>query len=830
MFFRFNRRYNFLDVADDFAHLRRIHPNGDLEFEFFYNIKPHDAVANEALTVNVSVLSRTIKVKPILENTQLGFINTRALINNVLQQMPNAKSAIKQQQDYTVASRNSDISTKINNEIIPQLRAKIPARNIQQLVKPILTLMPSSDVKEGADIKPLLTQIAHAFTTDITTVNSASINENPTRLMHDLIARQGIDPTHIFDLTDRSVASVDALGGILRPSNAIEIETSPSTRLLNYHIFPPETHNRPTYTSQVSDDTVVQVLTYEPQTTVEIALTLIIPRSALTQDGSDNSHFFVKFDLINGRSRVAVDSVSKSLDVARHMQLYYTPRRPPVVKLTKSEVSTRANLEIKQIDPGATSVQIYKKQFFRAVTDVDSYSLIGTYDVKRNEQSLLVQVDSPQNSPILYRVVPMGNQGTQGYEFTNVVIRPSRYRQIKSLALSVIPVDIGIKIEARQIPQHVVSIEFKVRNLTTFETSYRNVGGTVSLINDTVRTSDYLTIVDKDVNPNNIYEYVARLVYESGTSELAGTASIEFLQPSPGKVDTKIDDLIVDQTGDLNVTFSISTTIIDNNIDVVKRLLQQQDIYDQFKGDVDKEREFLKNLIAHNIQRVDLTTGIREDFGVVTADQFSDVDLRKNQAIQPLKLGHRYRYEVSALLREPETMFDSLNKKKVDPVTKKTYTFSPAKFLHPIALTQGTLVSAAGLKTRFAKEPMAHGAIGFMQSVDVSFDDEPARVVDASASRFDKFLNIITWKVQGSLSAVDHFIIMKDVHGVRTLVGKAHSEFTYGNCQYLHPVSRRDEGSFNYVIVPVFNTYKTGTQVATNAVIVEQFNNGLPAR
>ncbi len=830
MFFRFNRRYNILNVADDFAHLRKIHPNGDLEFEFFYSVRPHDVVAHEALTVNVSVLSRTIKVKPILENTQLGYVNTRALVDNVLQQMPNAKSAIKQQQDYTVASRNSDISSKINNEIIPQLRAKVPARNIQQLVRPTLTLMPSSDVKESADVKPLLTQIAHAFTTDITTVNSASLNENPTKLMHDLIVRQGIDPTHIFDLTDRSIASVDALGGILRPAGALEIENSPSTRLLNYHIFPPETHNRPTYTSQVSDDTVVQVLTHEPQTTVEIALTLIIPRSGLTQDGNGNFHFFIKFDLINGKSNVAVDSVSKSLDVARHMQLYYTPRRPPVVKLSKSEVSTRANLEIKQLDPGATAVQVFRKQFFRAVTDVDSYSLIGTYDVKQNEQSLLIQVDSPQNSPILYRVVPMGDQGTQGYEFTNVVIKPPRYRPIKSLALSVLPVDIGIKIEARQIPQQVVAIEFKTRNLTTFESSYRNVGNSVSLIDDTVRTSDYLSIVDKNVSPNNVYEYVARLIYESGTSELTGTATIEFLQPSPGKVDTKIDDVNIDQTTDLNVTFSISTTIIDNNIDVVKRLLQQQDIYEQFKGDVDKEREFLKNLIAHNVQRVDLTTGTREDFGIVTATQFSDVDLRKNQAIQPLKLGHRYRYEVSALLREPETMFDSLVKERVDQVTKKTYTFSPAKFLHPIALTQGTLVSTTGLKTRYAKEPMAHGAIGFMQSIDVSFDDEPARVVDASASRFDKFLNIITWKVQGSLSAVDHFVIMKDVHGVRTLVGKAHSEFTYGNCQYLHPVSRRDEGSFSYVIVPVFNTYETGTQVTTNAVIVEQFNNRLPTR
>lgn len=826
MFFRFNRRYNFLDVKDDFAYLRKVYPNGDLEFEFFYNINPQDAILNEAMTVNVMIYSQTIKVKPILENSQVGYIDTRKLISNVLQQMPDAKSAIKQQQDYTVAFRNSDISSVVNNEIIPQLRAKVPANSIQQLSKSRLQLVQAADIKEDADVKPLLTQIAHSFTSDITTINSATLAENPTSLMHDLITRQGIDPTHIFDLTNRSIPAIDAIGGILRPSSALEFENSPATRLLNYHIFPPETHDRPQTTAQLVGTKVVQVLKNVSQTTVEVSLTLIIPKTALVSNGQDNSHFTVKFDLINGRSGVAVDTVTKSLDTARHTQLYYTPRRPPIVKVTKSEISTRANLEIKQIDPGASSIQIFRKQFFRAVTDVDHYTLIGTYNVKRNEQSLLVQVDAPQNSPILYRIVPVGDQGTQGYEFTNVVIRPPRYRPIKSLSLTALPIDIGVKLEVRQIPQAVTAIEFKVRNLSTFQTTYTNVGGDVSLIDESIRTSDYVTIVDKNVSPNNIYEYVVRLIYNSGTSELTGTAIVEFLQPEPGKVDTRIDDVVVDLSGDLNVTFTISTTIIDNNIDVVKRLMQQQDIYDQFKGDVDKEREFLKNLIAHNVQRVDLTTGVREDFGVVTVSSFSDIDLRKNQAIQPLVLGHRYRYEVSALLREPETLFDSLVKEKVDQVTKKSYTFSPAKFLHPLALNQGVLVSAAGLKTRFAKAPLSHGAIGAIEAVEISFDDEPARIIDAGASRFDKFLNVISWKVQGSLDAVDHFVIMKDVHGVRTLIGKAHSEFMYGNCQYLHPVSRRDEGSFNYVIVPVFNTYKIGSQVATNDVIVEQITNG----
>jgi hypothetical protein len=175
---------------------------------------------------------------------------------------------------------------------------------------------------------------------------------------------------------------------------------------------------------------------------------------------------------------------------------------------------------------------------------------------------------------------------------------------------------------------------------------------------------------------------------------------------------------------------------------------------------------------------------------------------------------------VTTLLRQPETMFQEFVKTSVDQVTKKSYNFSPAKFLHPLALTKGIIVTSAGLKTRFAKEPMAHGIVGTLQTVEVSFDNQPARVIDASTARFNKYLNVLTWKLEGSISQVDHFLIVKDVHGVRTVIGKAHSDFKFGNCQYLHPLTSRDKGEIKYIITPVFNDYTLGVPVSTNAVIV----------
>ncbi len=821
MYFKFQRRYNLLTIADDFAHLKKVGEGGDLEFDFFYTVSPHDAVSHGSLTVKVSVFSRTIKHRPVLEGSHVGFIDNRKLINNVLTATPNAKSVIKKKDEFTVASRNSDITAKINNEIVGQLAAKVPARSIQQLNKKVMKLVPAAEFKASAEAKPVLQQIGHVFALDAEAIHSSSQGEKPSRLMYDMITRQGIDPSSIVQLTHRSIPSIDAVGGILRPVRSQEVENSPSTRLFNHHVF--SINSRPVMTTDdVDDSEVVHVLSNEPETHVEVPVSIVIPRSARQVDGRDSGHFFVKFELINGRTGVAIDVVTKSLDVDRHVQLFNTPRRAPIVKVVKSEVSSHVNLEIKQVDPGASSVRIYKKVIHHATPEVDDYELVGNHNVVSKKQSLLVPFDAPRNSVNIYRIVPVGSQGTVGFEFTNAVVRPIRYKPTKALVLTVQAASSGVRIEARKIPHEVVAIEFKARNRTIHESNFHNVTGGALFVDDAVRAADSFTLVDTNVSPNHIYEYAARLIYESGLDELVGHTMIEVVTPQPGKVDTKIENVVVNKaSGDLDVTFSITTTVIDSNLDVVKALLQKQDIFEQFKDDVLREREFLKSLIAHNVQRVDLTTGAREDFGVVITSTFSDRGLRKNQAVRPLVADHHYRYEVTALLRTPETMFETLGKEKVDAVTKKTYTFSPAKFLHPLTLRRGVIVSSAGLKARYPKEAMAHGAIGDVETFEVSFGNSAAWIADPAASRFDKFLNVITWKVQGDIGQIDHFLIMKDVHGVRTMIGKAHSEFLYGSCQYLHQVTRRDEGSFSYVIVPIFNDYRSGNPVVTNLVTTE---------
>lgn len=825
MYIRLQNKTHILDVPDTFARLVSVLNNGDLQFEFTYSISQSAFVSKKASRVQVTVNSRNIAKKSLMGNSQRGSVDTAGLVTNIRTAVIDAQTAASARLSYQITTRASDVTARINNEVVSQLRSRVPMSQIQSMNRPRLALVPASSIKEKNDPQPILHRVVNTYAVpDFQQQLTSSLGEDPRSLMREMIFRQGLDPSHIFNLASRAQSEHASHGGLLNPQLANERTTDPATRLLNFFLFPPVINIPATSTDHVSDADMVNVLKTVTSDVVDVPVTVIVPNSRLMLERSPLTQIYVTFDLIDSESELPIDSVIKVLDLSKHLQVYYTPRLPPKVKASASEISSRVNLEIKQVDPGATEVQVFKKSVWIASAESDSYTLIGTYPLTAQDQSLLVQVDKPLQSSALYRVISRGKQSMQSFEYANVAIKPARYAADRSIALSAIPVDTGVKIEIRHIPTTVVAVQFLKWNLTKFDSKPSIVGDDVALVSDDLRQVDLITVVDTDVFENNTYRYAARLIYKDGNCEDFGDAMIDFIKPAPGAVDTKIENIVVDHDVRPNVTFTISTSTVDTDIDVVKRLLEHLGIDSHFTGDITAQRDELKQLIAHAVHRIDLNTGKREYFGIVTVPDFNDADLRKNQAIDPLEYGHRYRYEIYPLLRSAETMFDDFVKTSIDPVTKKSYTWSPAKFLHPLALSAGVLVSPSGARQRYAKDPMAFGAVGSVTTVEVSFDQDAVKVIDPVATVFDRSTNIVTWKTLGNIVQADSFIVFKEVHGIRTLLGKAHSEFMNGSCQYIHAVDHHDVGTMRYVIVPITNDYLVGAAAFTNTIVVEGFS------
>lgn len=825
MFFRYQQTANLVTVADDFAQLVNVTSTGDLVFALTYTINPGQAFNTGAHIVNIQVLSRYIPRLPMLGLTQRGIVDTQALVNNIRGLLLNAKQAVQQRLTYVLAQTNSNILTYVNNEVLQQLLQQVNPKDIQQLNGPTLQTIFASAVKQNNDTQPILHRVANTLLVpDVSTTVSGSALLDAQQVMQDMIVRQALDPSYILQLTARSSSESQTRQGLSNTSQAIEKVTDPATRLLNFHLFPPTSDVPPSTTDDLLDQEYVQILQNETQETQEITEYLVVPASQLRLENADLTNAFVQFDLINSDTNEPVDSVIKTLNITRELQVYNTPKVPPIMKAAVTPNSTYSNLQIKQKDPGATSVSVYKKTIFAAAQDIDSYSLIGTYPLTSQQEALQIKVDVPVASAAIYRAIPIGTQNAQGFEYTNIVIRPPRYTPLRSVALTGLQVDQGIQLEARSIPTRCVAIQFLKWNLTTFQNvaNYDIVNGDVGFVDDAARQADLVTTLDTNVSDGNIYRYLARLIYLDGDTEDFGDVTIEFIEPAPGQVDTTITDLVVTHDNAPDVSFTINTSTTNTDIDNVKQMLANQNLTEYFTGDIAAQRDQLANLIAHQVQRVDLTTGIRESFGTVTVPGFQDSTLRKAQAVSALQYGHDYRYEIYPLLRAPETLFDDFVKNSVDVTTKKPYTWSPAKFLHPLTLGRaGVIVSAQGAAQRYVKDPMAFGVVGSITTVEASFDNDTAKIANQTATPFNRSLNIITWQVQGDITQVDHFLVLKTVNGVRTTLGKAHSEFPYGACQYFHPVTHSDNGAISYVIIPVMNDYKVGTAVTTNTVLVD---------
>ena len=93
-------------------------------------------------------------------------------------------------------------------------------------------------------------------------------------------------------------------------------------------------------------------------------------------------------------------------------------------------------------------------------------------------------------------------------------------------------------------------------------------------------------------------------------------------------------------------------------------------------------------------------------------------------------------------------------------------------------------------------------------------------VTDVVAEMRDFTTANVRWTISGDRSLIDHFVVYKDVLGVRTIIGRCHSEFSDDTCSFTHVLTHHDIGSHRYVIVPVHNNYELGTEVMSNNILV----------
>jgi hypothetical protein len=251
-------------------------------------------------------------------------------------------------------------------------------------------------------------------------------------------------------------------------------------------------------------------------------------------------------------------------------------------------------------------------------------------------------------------------------------------------------------------------------------------------------------------------------------------------------------------------------------------LLEAAGVKDFYSADLNAIKEKFNDLLTCNVHRINLMTGVRENFGVLNSKslKFSEIDRRENYGILPPARGSKYRYVISALLRDVETMTSHDVEKK----TKRgsVYVYDPRKFFHPKVISTGTIFTDDGLIKLFPKPEMMFGELGLFYYVDVDLTDVQPNVSNLNMTKFDRNTNIVNWFLLGSNESIDHFLIAKKVFGLQTFIGKVHTQLNNGESYtYYHNFDEPDVGELQYVVIPVLNNYVVGPRAETPTTVSE---------
>jgi hypothetical protein len=256
---------------------------------------------------------------------------------------------------------------------------------------------------------------------------------------------------------------------------------------------------------------------------------------------------------------------------------------------------------------------------------------------------------------------------------------------------------------------------------------------------------------------------------------------------------------------------------------LILRILKNRAIDDLFIEELKTNRGNLKKVLAHQIIRTNMTTGEIEYCGIFTSNNYDDVLTQQSITLKPLNKDMSYKYEVHPTVMEPEILFESYEK-----TISNSYKFKPSKYLHPLTLKNGILVSEIGKKTLYAKNNIAYGLIGTPAITIINLSPIDINLTNVLATRIDSTRIKITWGITGNEQCLDHVLIMKNNNNIRTIVGKIHGPLLNGGYYlnnakgglFIHNLTKNDYGRMYYELVPVYTNFYVGNVVNSNFVEV----------
>jgi hypothetical protein len=815
-----------IKLPKDFAKLTKITAEGNFVYTFKYK-------ADIAALLSSEVENRAIRVAIRVQRNEA--LNQTARVFDVgfspTEIRENLQRLEAEQQDLArriaardILKRNTDISKRIPNNLIQEIRRNAALEATANT--PIASLFESrflsvNSIDAGNRIAPILEANLNKQTEEQEVDATGRLIREASL---DLVFNRGVDPAEFAGARTNTVVPAHLQhSGLISDRSFFLQEQADRGRIqeINTLVHTLLTRTQAATHAQLEQAQWVNVIHKVDIFEAEIEEIIEVPGDRITGDT-----FRVEFDLFNNNNFI----VQKLVGVVQHSQnvaWIQTPVIPPNVTGYQLGKKGRNILRITQKDDNATGVAIFRKTITASRFNLnEGYRKISTLSIEAADGEQFFEDVVVSNNPTIYRAVPVGPGGELGSEFTSLVLTSERlrtglkenwYRRPCYLTLSHEIQETTMALFVDNIPNGPIALDLYRRDLTIKE-PFQKTGNTVLLNMEPSRPVEFN---DTRLKQGHIYEYQCRLTFADGAIVEAGNNLItEFSALQSNIVNVEVMNLQVEteDPDNVDIRFDIRKNITLTDADTVKAALAERGIT-EYDDDLEGQKQKLQDLFFIRVERTNLNSGAIEDFGIIDSLSFSDRTFGAVKNVSPLKSETTYKYAVVAHARSAETLLTELTR-SVKTSNTESYDLKPSKFLNPITLTEGNIVTPNSQKRNHAKSNFSLGSISDIQYVNVPLGTFLPKLQEVRVSQVNNERVVVRWRIQGDSTKIDHYLIVLELNGMRTVVGKAHSIGNKNDFQFIDSLDNGERGPLQYIVTPVYLDYSRGTEIRTNTILI----------
>jgi len=662
---------------------------------------------------------------------------------------------------------------------------------------------------------------------------------NLRKLRANLKQTQKIDPASLYIKgTNAIVPTSKAVKGIIPQRNFLQnqyLKLNPKANNLIRSFLTKTTSNSREQLTPQSYVTEIKKIAID---LLSVGDRLIFPASLIGQ--GDFKLVFELYDIYDNKVQKFDVFIPHNTNVNN---TYIT--QPPAVNQNASTGIDFISFTLTQIDRYAEGVAVFRKKIYSQQNVSDAgYKKLVDIPLKPGDDSYNFKDGMLTTSDVIYRFIPYDKNKQLASVFSTAYIRnssinkngtnvpvPKKISNRQSFCTLDYSIDDDcIIVKASAFPAEAVAISFYRRNKTINQQKYARLG---NIIRVQPNSSIPVRLVDTQVKLYNAYEYKIGIIYPDGIEQLTSNVlAIEFRPIEKNVAESTITNIqnttYVDGTPD--VSFTVTYSYNSNQYEDLKKLLTNQNLLAEYGQQIIENKEMLGRLFAYKVLRLNMTTGELEDFGVIVDDAFSDRKQGLAKGVKPLQIGTEYSYKITTYLRDPETLYPTVtrtvgkNKKQSLKEKNKSYTLYPYEWLQPVTFRAGTIYSDSSI-TRSYPNSLASfefGKIVDIKEVTVKVVSDLPVLSNAKVNLLQPQRCLISWQIKGNVAKVDHFMIIREMLGMKTIVGAAHAIISGndGKISFIDTLQNNEKGQATYSIIPIYYDDTEGTQIKTNTILV----------